>query len=239
MISVCMATYNGELYIRQQLDSILLCLGERDELVVSDDGSTDATIEIVKSYVFKDRRVKLVNGPHRGVVANFSSLISLAKGDLIFLADQDDIWRADKVSTVKAAFETEGATLVTHNARIVDSEGVPNGDSLFNLRGSRAGLLKNIVKNSYVGCCMAFKSGLVNSILPIPDNVEMHDWWIGLVGEMVSRPVFIDDELIDYRRHSANVSQMHHHPLPRMVANRGVLVAEMARRRLRDSGCAA
>ena len=231
MISVCLASYNGEKYIHEQLSSILACLDSEDELIVSDDGSSDGTISIIKDLVLRDKRIKLVDGPHRGVIANFSNLISLAKGDEIFLSDQDDVWHPDKVSKVMSTFEMTGTDLVTHNARIVDSERNPTKSTLFSIRSSKPGFLKNVVKNSYVGCCMAFKREIVPYILPIPENIEMHDWWIGLVGELMTSPVFIDDELIDYRRHNANVSPMNHYGFKKMVNNRVVLLTEIAKRR--------
>ena len=90
MISVCMATYNGEKYIQEQIDSILCQLSKDDELVISDDHSTDATCDIIKSY--NDRRIKLfLNELAKGVTHNFENALLHSKGDIIFLADQDDV----------------------------------------------------------------------------------------------------------------------------------------------------
>ena len=96
MITVCIATFNGEKYIREQLNSILFQLSLQDEVIVSDDGSTDNTISIIKS--FNDKRIKIIDGVHRhSPTLNFENALKEAKGDYIFLADQDDVWKDDKV----------------------------------------------------------------------------------------------------------------------------------------------
>lgn len=96
MITVCIATFNGEKYIREQLNSILFQLSLQDEVIVSDDGSTDNTISIIKS--FNDKRIKIIDGVYRhSPTLNFENALKEAKGDYIFLADQDDVWKDDKV----------------------------------------------------------------------------------------------------------------------------------------------
>jgi glycosyltransferase involved in cell wall biosynthesis len=99
MISVCMATYNGAKYIKEQMDSILCQLGKDDEVVVSDDGSTDSTLDIVAEY--GDSRIKIVRntGAHN-FIRNFENSLKAAHGDYIFLADQDDVWLPDKVAKI-------------------------------------------------------------------------------------------------------------------------------------------
>lgn len=94
MISVCIATYNGEKYLEEQLDSILPQLDSRDELIISDDGSKDATLAIIKRYTAQDQRIKFFKGPGKGVIANFEFAINQSQGEFIFLADQDDVWSA-------------------------------------------------------------------------------------------------------------------------------------------------
>ena len=95
MNSVCMASFNGERYIKEQIDSILLQIGEDDELIISDDGSTDQTVDVICSY--RDDRIKFVRNVNRhGCIGNFENALRVASGDFIFLADQDDIWLSDK-----------------------------------------------------------------------------------------------------------------------------------------------
>ena len=124
MISVCMATYNGEKYIREQMDSILQQLGEGDELIISDDLSSDKTVEIIKSY--KDKRIKLyIHGDNHGFVRNFENALVHADGDIIFLSDQDDIWMPDKVKVTIAALANCDFT-VSDCITINENEQVPH-----------------------------------------------------------------------------------------------------------------
>ena len=232
MISVCMASYNGIHYIKQQLDSILVQLSAEDELIVSDDGSTDGTIEFLESYQLLYPCIKVIKGPRRGVIENFENAISQAKGEIIFLSDQDDIWETNKISRVLGAFSENGnCVLVLHDADIVDSELNSLGENLYGFRGSKPGLMRCLYKNPYVGCCMAFRRSLNKETMPFPKGIEMHDWWIGLNAECGSRTVQIPDKLIKYRRHEDNVSNMHRHPIKKMIHNRIVFVRELIKRR--------
>lgn len=223
MISVCMATYNGERYIREQIESIISNLSVSDEIIISDDGSRDNTVSIINEYKKQFSNIYIFEGPKEGVVRNFENAINHSKGDLIFLSDQDDIWVENKVKTVRKVFEDKRIKLVLHDALIIDAEGRTDGETFFCFRNSKAGLLKNLWKNSYIGCCMAFRENLKNEFLPFPENIEMHDWWIGLIAELSRSSVLINDQLIHYRRHDNNVSAMHHHPLPIMIKNRFVI----------------
>lgn len=218
-ISVAMATYNGEKYIKEQLDSILKQLEENDEVIISDDDSKDNTRKIIEEY--KDNRIKLIDGPKNGVKQNFANAIKNCNGKYIFLSDQDDIWIDDKVQKVLNTFEKEKCTCVVHDCIAFDSD--TNEvvlDSFYKFRNSKSGIFKNIWKNSYIGCCMAFDSSLKEIILPIPNNIEMHDQWIGILAEKKGKSIFIKDKLIRYRRHSNNVSEMKHHSIGKMIKNR-------------------
>ena len=227
-ISVAMATYNGEKYIKEQLDSILHQLGKNDELVISDDGSTDGTLSILASY--SDSRIKIFKGPGLGVKQNFANAIEKCNGRYIFLADQDDIWIDDKVNKILRVFEKEKCSCVIHDAIVFNSN---NGeiitDSFYKLRKSKNGVIKNIWKNSYIGCCMAFDSKMKNKILPIPNDFDMHDQWIGLLNDKYGKNIFIDDKLLKYRRHNDNVSSLSHHKLSKMIRNRIIIIKKIMR----------
>lgn len=229
MISVCMATYNGEAYIKEQVDSILKNLSNTDELVISDDGSTDGTLQILDDY--QDPRIKIFRGPHAGFVKNFENAIKHSKGQYIFLSDQDDLWAANKVEKVIQCFEDTNATVVVHDCRIINENGDIIEPSFFSLRNSGPGLLHNLVKNSYIGCCMAFKRELVDVILPIPDNVPWHDQWIGMISDMVGKSVFLPEILFSYRRHGDNVSSMSHSSVSNMIKLRWEYIVELIKRK--------
>lgn len=203
MISVCMAVYNGEQYIYQQIESILAQIAPSDEIVVSDDGSSDKTLEIIQS--FEDTRIVLIsNTSRRGLVKNIENALLHARGEYIFLADQDDVWVQTRVSVVLQFLQMYD--LVISDCYVVDSGLNILKDSLFRINNSSPGFVKNLIKNSYVGCCMAFNRTILKSVLPFPSYIPMHDWWIGLVCECRYKTCFINDRLVYYRRHFSNIS---------------------------------
>ena len=236
MISVCMATYNGASFIVEQIDSILKNISIDDELIISDDGSTDATCTLIKQIMERDSRVKLVKGPQKGIIANFENAIVQAKGEFIFLSDQDDVWCEDKVSTVLKSFEDKNTMVVVHDSYVVNEKMQIIIPSYFDFRKSAPGVIKNIVKNTFVGCCMAFRRNLLSYALPIPRNIEMHDQWLGICGELNGDVRFIKDKLIYYRRHGENSSSLSkHHPLIKMIRNRLLFIKSIILRSFYNS----
>ena len=179
-ISVCMATYNGERFIEKQLNSILKQTVEVDEIIISDDNSTDNTLKIIEKL--NNPKIKVIKNLKQGVINNFENSLKKSKGEYIFLADQDDIWKPNKVEiTIKRLKEYD---LVVHNAKIINSKDEKIFEkTFFEIRNSRKGLLKNLYKNSYIGCCMAFNRKILEKALPFPMNIPMHDSWIGLTAE--------------------------------------------------------
>lgn len=208
-VSVVMAACNGEKYIKEQLDSILCQLSKEDELIVSLDPSTDGIKDILLEYTKKYPQVKVLNGPGKGLIKNFENGLKHVSSEYIFLCDQDDVWKKNKVETVLSAFE-DNTLLVMHDAEVVDSDLNVIQNSYYSIRKSGCGVWKNIWKNSYVGCCMAIRKELLDYILPFPNKLPMHDQYIGLVAEMNGNVKFIRDSLILYRRHSGNSSDMKH-----------------------------
>lgn len=205
MVSVVMAAYNGEKYIREQLLSVLKQLSENDEVIISDDNPYTGTYEAVKEYIESDGRIRYIKGPGKGVIKNFENAISAAEGDYIFLCDQDDVWLDGKVRAVSEELGN-GAVVVMHDAIVTDENLNPVKQSFFEAMGSGTGIIKNIIKNTYIGCCMAFSKNLKPFILPFPDDLPMHDQWIGLAGEKAGRVALIKEPLIYYRRHSGAVT---------------------------------
>lgn len=204
-ISVALAAYNGEKYIGEQIESILPQLGEDGEIVVSDDFPLGKTRAVVEFYSAYDSRVKYIEGTGEGVCRNFENALHHCSGDIIFLCDQDDVWMPEKVERVVSAFEN-GADVVLHDAFMTDGELNVTDESFFKLNGSKKGLLKNFIKNSYMGCCMAFRREFESEFLPFPDGLAMHDWWIGLNAEANGKVEFINEPLIKHRCHGGNVT---------------------------------
>lgn len=204
MISVCIATYNGARYIGEQLASILKQLSAEDEVVVSDDGSTDGTIDIVRSL--NDRRIRIVDGPRRhSPTLNFEWALRNAKGEYIFLADQDDVWLEGKVT--RCVEELQMCDCVVSDARVTDSLLNTTSESLFQLMHVKRGRLSNLLwRNGYTGCCMAFKREVLSKALPFPTDIPMHDIWIGNVAVFCGSLHFINDRLLLFRRHDAAAS---------------------------------
>ena len=218
--SVALAAYNGGTYIRQQLESILSQLGPDDEVIVSDDGSTDDTRTIVSGLAAADPRIRLTDGPGKGLIRNFEHALSLCGGEIIFLCDQDDVWLPGKVAACTAALESPGVWLVLHDAHIVDGEQNRLHDSFFEWRGVRGGVFRNLIKNSFIGCCMAFRRELLDVALPFPDGIPMHDQWLGMLAQKRGKVVLLKQPLLDYRRHGGNASADRHGSLGRIIRNR-------------------
>ena len=190
-ISVAMAVYHGEAYLDAQLSSILSQLEPEDEIIVSDDCPGGKTEEIVRRFAEQDQRVHYVQA------------ISLCGGDAIFLSDQDDVWMPGKANKVKAALEA-GALLVLHDACVTDADMHPLEPSFFAVHGSKPGFGANLIRNSFMGCCI--RRELCGAILPLPEGIPMHDQWIGLIATRLGRVVFLEEPLLFYRRHGGNVS---------------------------------
>ncbi len=227
-ISVAMAACNGEAYLPEQMESILSQLGENDEVVVSVDPSQDRTFEILFEYAAKDPRVRVLEGPGQGVIRNVENALQNCGGQMIFLADQDDVWMPDKVEKVSRALAH--STLVLHDAQIVDAGLMEISPSFMNWRKSRKGVLANIRKNSYIGCCMAFRRELMQHILPFPENLPMHDQWIGLMAEKHETVRLLHVPLIQYRRHDSNATEQTHAKLTQMLKWRAEITREVIKR---------
>ncbi len=200
-ISVCIPTYNGEKYIQKQLESILSQLGEEDEIIISDDSSTDRTVEIIKSTA--DSRIQIIeNCTFKSPTFNLENALTRAKGDFIFLSDQDDIWYPDKIK--KALEKLTSFDMVVCNGVIIDQDENMIHPSYFEWKGSRPGFLKNLAHSSYLGCSLAFNRKILNRALPFPKQIIIHDLWLGLIAESTGRVIFIEEPLFSYRRHASN-----------------------------------
>jgi glycosyltransferase involved in cell wall biosynthesis len=202
-----------------QLRSILPQLNHDDEVIISDDHSTDDTLTILRSY--NDPRITILeNSSRRGVLKNFERSLSYSKGEVIFLCDQDDVWLPSKVTTMLTHLKHHD--VVISDCLIVD-DALRDGESFFAKNGSGKGFIRNMIKNSYVGCCMGFRRKVLERALPFPTDVLMHDLWIGMIGELYFDVKFIPDVLILHRRHLNNASttgMMSARPWPERIMHR-------------------
>src|SRR6185436_10769867 len=215
-ISVAMCTYNGAGFLLDQLQSIIAQSRPPDEIVVCDDGSTDATRELLKHFATTSPvPVSLqFNEKNLGSVKNFEQAIRLCTGDAIALSDQDDVWRADKLQLIENAFQSAPkAGLIFSDAEIVDENLKPLDRRMWDevsfdarkrrlVRSGRA-LEVLITGWTVTGATMAFRSRFVKLSLPIPDAIAMiHDGWIALTISAVADVVAVDEPLIQYRQHA-------------------------------------
>lgn len=221
MISVCMATYNGAKYIRKQIDSIMYQLGKDDELIISDDNSTDDTVKIIQNI--NDKRIKILShlrndinskysNNHYMVASNFENALNHANGNYIFLSDQDDIWHPDRIALMSKALETHPIVYAPFSLIDENDQNITNNQKYPHVSGK---LPRDIITQPYFGCCMAFHRSLLNIALPFPKGTITHDNWIGLLAEILDVKIHIlDTPLLYYRIHSNNVShQINSNPL--------------------------
>lgn len=205
MISVCMATCNGEDYIEEQLISILSQLSVDDEVVISDDCSTDLTLKIIESL--NDSRVAVFSNSERlGYTKNFENALKKCSGDVIFLADQDDVWLDGKVQKVMSVLVN--SDFVVTDCSLTDENLNVTQISHFELHNIKRGFLKNLLLPRYVGACMAFKRSVLEFSLPFPkyNQYSPHDYWISLIAESKFKVSLLPEPLMLYRRHGKNAS---------------------------------
>jgi glycosyltransferase involved in cell wall biosynthesis len=207
-ISVCMATRNGEKYIGAQLGSILPQLQPDDEVVISDDSSTDRTVEMINQ--FGDSRIRLFeNNTFFSPIFNFENALKHASGEIIVLADQDDVWLDNKIRLIRDGFRQRPSSihLIVLDGCAIDESGKVIEESLFRKINAGKGLLKNIYDSTYMGCCMAFSRSLLDVALPFPKRIPMHDMWLGLLAELFGTVEFYGAKTIQYRKHATSTTE--------------------------------
>ena len=208
-VSVVMATYNGEKYIEEQLNSILPQLGPTDELLISDDGSTDSTVEIAKrACAEKAYQTRFLAGPRKGVCENFAHAFKAARGDIVLICDQDDVWLSGKTARIKECFaKNEEIDVVLHDALMWVSDSIQEPPRLFECRRVKNGYLRNLVMSGYYGCCMGVRrSFLINHIDGVATS-EYYDQYISLIAEKEKRAFLLPEVLIKHRLHGNNWSK--------------------------------
>ncbi len=210
-ISVCMATYNGAAFLHEQLTSILEQLKPQDELIIVDDNSKDATLDILNEYV--DPRIRIyVNERNLGPNSTFERSIKLAKHDILLLADQDDRWLTGRRQCLLEALLRSGKRVVSSNSLFMNTKGEPIHFPATRLVSTDSGRhIHNIVNifsgaTGYFGCAMAFHRSILPLILPIPNFVESHDLWIALASNLTGTNLHVDQDTLARRIHGNNAS---------------------------------
>lgn len=217
-LSVAMCTYNGAKYLQEQLDSIAAQSRLPDELVVCDDGSTDATLQILENFQKKFLFTVRVyhNETRLGPTKNFEKVITLCEGDIIALSDQDDVWMPHKLERLEEMLKKHPeAGYVFSDALVVDEMLCPLGYTMWENISFTARQRKCFKQgyqievllkyNVVTGATMAFRAELRDWILPISEK-WVHDAWIALVVSATSaRGIFIEEPLIKYRQHFGQV----------------------------------
>ncbi|MDR2586905.1 MAG: glycosyltransferase family 2 protein [Coriobacteriales bacterium] len=229
-LSVALAAKDGSAYLEEQVASILPQLHADDELIISVDPSSDNTRELAERLATDAPCIRVIDGPGQGVIRNFEHALETTRNERIFLCDHDDIWMPNKVAEVLRAFVESNALLVIHDAQVVDQELAPVAPSYFKLRKSGPGYRKNLLKNTYIGACMAFTRQLKRLALPFPVGIPMHDQWLGLLAEKHGSVCFLDEALIQYRRHGANATSSTHADLAQMLVWRKDLIRALSQR---------
>lgn len=209
-ICITLATYNGEKYLAQMLDSLVAQTRPADVIIAVDDGSKDSTCEILEQYKSKLPLEITKFEKNRGHRAAFSTALEksrelLADNDLIFLADQDDIWLPNKLEVMSQ--KIGDSSMIFGDAEIIDGEGKVTDSSWRKKAETVEQLSQQALLTGYTnvtGCMVAFKAGLLKTALPIPQDVPVHDQWITLCATVENGYQAIADKVIQYRIHGNN-----------------------------------
>lgn len=212
-VDILVATYNGEKYLKEQLDSILSQTYNNIQIIISDDNSTDGTKTILKQYESDDRITIFYQETNLGYIKNFEFLLSKVESALYMLSDQDDIWLPEKVEKSVEKLQTENLDLVFGDLEVVD-------ESLNTIYASFTDYMKisrkiknelgsyklQYLYNCMTGCTILSKKSFLDKILPLPNNSKymVHDYWIGLVVSLYGKIGFLETPYIKYRQHGNN-----------------------------------
>lgn len=213
-ISVALTTYNGSLYIEEQLNSILKQSLKPAEVIVCDDGSNDGTIEILQRYAATGAIQLYINKKQLGVIENFKKAVALcAPGNYIALADQDDVWEFNKLriqaETLKSIDVGEKPALVYSDLKLVDDKLMlisPSFMANLNIRPEKESLKSLLFGNFITGCTIMLNPAMRLHFLRIPSDAHMHDAWLAMVAFTLGDHAYIPLQLIQYRQHGHNVT---------------------------------
>lgn len=215
VVTILMATYNGEHYLREQLDSLQKQEYMNWKLIVADDGSTDGTLEILSKFQQECRNsVEIIknNPPTGSAKANFMQLLSKADTPYIMFCDQDDIWMQDKVQLTLESMENietdKNIPVLIHSDLTVLGENGVIAESFFNYQNlpTNVKLPSLLIQNSATGCTVMINKSLQGMMLQVKDynKIIMHDYWAVLIAKVFGKVGFIKKPTMYYRQHSAN-----------------------------------
>lgn len=211
LISICMATYNGAKYLKKQLESIAALTYPNIELIVSDDGSTDSTLKLLQDFKPNFPYQILRNSGRHGVVGNFLSAISRARGKYIAMADQDDIWEPRKLEILLDRIDD--FDLVHGRVKVIDKYGnLHPMEYMHNTYEADKTCLYRpihfIEENPILGCTTLMQADFAKRVLSVPSNFIYHDWWFALSAICIGNGVcYVDTPVIKYRQHNNNTAK--------------------------------
>jgi len=212
-VSVVMPVFNGLPYLKQQITTILSQMEIDDELLIIDDLSTDGTLEYLQSVkLHSNKNIKIIqNKKNRGILPNIKELLLKAKSNIVIFADQDDIWYSHKILLTRKFFEDDELSLCIHDAKYLcedASDQLNNKTAYQHLKISKS-LLKNLIRNRFIGCCMAInRTHYPSEIIDRIPKTPMHDWFLSSYALMKKKKVIIVNEsLIEHRRHARNFTR--------------------------------
>lgn len=217
MVDILLATFNGELFIEEQIQSILKQTFNDWILIVRDDGSSDRTREIIFRYSLKypDKIINIQDGlPSGSAKNNFLSLLKHSKNKYVMFCDQDDIWLPNKIELCLKAMQTEeqhypsSPILIHSDLTVVNENGAIICASLYEMQNIKMSYFNRIerllVQNAITGCTMMINRALADMLSTIPNDAIMHDWWIALHAIIFGKIVYLKDSQILYRQHVSN-----------------------------------
>ncbi|TBR11365.1 MAG: glycosyltransferase family 2 protein [Lysobacter sp.] len=207
-VSIALSTYNGERYLRQQLESLLAQRGVGIEIVAVDDGSTDGSISILEEYAARDSRLRWEpNATNLGPTASFERALALCSGEWLAPCDQDDVWHPDKLRTLVDAIGD--ADLAYCDSAYIDAAGGSIGQCLSDATAMREGRDPRLFffANSVSGHATLLRRSLYEAARPFPGQV-FHDWWLAIVAAGRNGVHYVPQPLVDFRRHADTCSSM-------------------------------
>lgn len=212
-IDILLATYNGEEYLREQIESILSQTYSEFRLLISDDCSSDNTKQILEEYEKKDKRVVLYfQKENLGVIKNFEFLLKKVENEYYMFSDQDDIWKKDKIEKSVKKIEETNSDLIYTDLEVVDENLNTTSSSYWKLKGfynkiKKYNNFESLYLNNFItGCTIISKKSLIQDFLPLPNTSKyvLHDYWIPLVISQKGKIEYIEEPLIMYRQHKNN-----------------------------------